>query len=121
MAVRRPMGSLEADVLACLWKADHPLTPAEVRDQLQGELAYTTVATILVRLSDKSLVSRERSGKVYLYAPKIQEAYLAARRMHDALKKADNRREALSRFVDTLTTRETNALRRILEDNGEGL
>ena len=115
MTERRPMGALEADVLACLWAADEPITPAAVRHQLPQTLAYTTVSTILVRLWQKDLVSRVRKGKVFLYAATIGEADLAAQRMHQTLQRTGDHRAALSRFVDTLTTREAIALRQIIE------
>ena len=46
-AGRRAAGELEAAVLAVLQAAGSPLSPGEVRDRLGGELAYTTVVTIL--------------------------------------------------------------------------
>jgi predicted transcriptional regulator len=33
------------------------------------DLAYTTVMTVLVRLHDKGLVTRTKTGRRYLYAP----------------------------------------------------
>jgi len=110
------MGALEADVLACLWSSPEPLSPAAVRQALPRPLAYTTVSTILVRLAQKGLVSRQRHGKAFLYAAEVGEADLAARRMHEALGRTDDRRAALSRFVDILTVREANALRKLLAD-----
>jgi predicted transcriptional regulator len=115
MAERRPMGALEAEVMACLWAAKGSVTPAAVREKLAQPLAYTTVSTILVRLWQKGLVSRERSGKVFLYTSVVEEADLAAQRMHQALQRTGNRRAALSRFVDTLTVGESKALRQIVE------
>jgi predicted transcriptional regulator len=114
MAERRPMGALEAEVMACLWAAKGPTTPAVVRDKLPQPLAYTTVSTILVRLWQKGLVSRERNGKAFLYTSIVGEADLAAQRMHQALQRTGDHRAALSRFVDTLTVREAKALRQIL-------
>lgn len=116
MNERRPMGALEADVLTCLWASADPMTPAAVRDRLPQTLAYTTVSTILVRLSQKGLVSRTRNGRVYEYRATVAEADLAAQRMHQALQRTDDRRAALSRFVDTLTVREANALRKLLAE-----
>lgn len=55
---RRASGQLEGETLATLWSADHPMTPAEVQRALGGELAYTTVMTILTRLYDKGLAQR---------------------------------------------------------------
>src|SRR6266576_2894036 len=61
---RRPAGSLEAEVLAVLRAAGTPLTPGQVRERLdarqRGELAYSTVVTIMSRLHAKGLLARER-------------------------------------------------------------
>ncbi|RZS82737.1 putative transcriptional regulator [Motilibacter rhizosphaerae] len=107
-SVRRPRGSLEAEVLAVLAAAPEPLTPAAVQRALdQGaELAYTTVTTVLVRLHDKGLVTRERAGRAYLYAavsgPDSVEVRVAARRMRKLLDSGADRRGVLARFVAEL-------------------
>ena len=51
--MRRAKGSLESEVLAALWAAERPLTAGDVAAALDGDLAYTTVQTILVRLHGK--------------------------------------------------------------------
>lgn len=63
------LGSLEQQVMEILWQADKPLKPQEVLSQMKGDYAYTTIMTILKRLSDKNIVSRNLAGKVYLYQP----------------------------------------------------
>jgi predicted transcriptional regulator len=115
MAQRRPMGSLEADILEILWRSDGPVTPAEVRDRVGGELAYTTIATILTRLVDKGLVRRTRRGRGYTYAATVSEAELTAARMRSALAASTDRIETMSRFVDGLSAKEAAALRAALE------
>ena len=59
---RRAYGALETDVLGVLWDDDSSLTPGEVRDALGGDLAYTTVMTVLTRLFEKGLVTRTQQG-----------------------------------------------------------
>jgi len=114
------MGSLEADVLRCLWNASGPATPGEVNEALGAEVAYTTVMTVLTRLWRKNLVGRERQGRAFAYRALVSEADYAATRMRDALGKAQNREAVLSRFVDTLSAREARALRGVLDDRGGG-
>ena len=46
---RRGAGELADEVLGILQAAGEPLLPAEVRERLSGDLAYTTVVTILSR------------------------------------------------------------------------
>jgi predicted transcriptional regulator len=115
---RRPMGSLEADVLRYLWNASEPATPGQVHAGLDADVAYTTVMTVLTRLWSKDLVGREKQGRAYAYWALVSEAEYAAKRMRDALGKAQDRAAVLSRFVDTLSAREAKALRRVLDDRG---
>ena len=44
-----------------------------------GDLAYTTIETILNRLHSKELADRERVGRAFAYSPRFTEAELAAR------------------------------------------
>ena len=112
---KRPMGSLEAEVLRSLWTHGAPMTPGEVHDEVGDGLAYTTVMTILTRLWAKGLVSRERSGRAYAYSPTISEADHAAQRMRRPLAEVSDRNAALSRFVHGLSKKDSAALRRLLD------
>ncbi len=115
MGDRRPMGSLESDVLDVLWRSDEPLTPAQVLDEIDRDLAYTTVMTILNRLQAKGLVDRQRVGRAYAYEPKISEADLAATKMRTALAATSDHIATISRFVGALSKKEAAALRAALE------
>ena len=55
---RRGAGELAGQVLGILQAAHEPLSPAAVRERLGGELAYTTVVTILSRLHAKRVLDR---------------------------------------------------------------
>lgn len=60
----------ELDVMNVLW-ARGAATVAEVQDQIDDELAYTTVLTILRTLEVKGHVGHEESGgRAYLYVPR---------------------------------------------------
>lgn len=61
----------EADVMQILW--DHgPSVVAEVRAQLQDELAYTTVLTVLRTLETKGYVGHEEKGRGHRYYAAIE-------------------------------------------------
>ncbi len=64
-----PFGPLEQKVMDILWKSSKSLKPIEVLQELKGDYAYTTIMTILKRLTDKKIVCRKMSGKVYFYSP----------------------------------------------------
>jgi BlaI family penicillinase repressor len=62
----------EADVMQILW--DHgPSVVAEVRAQLQDELAYTTVLTVLRTLETKGYVSHAEEGRGHRYCAVIEQ------------------------------------------------
>lgn len=118
---RRPSGALEADVLATLWAAGRPLTPAEVQDEMGGDLAYTTVMTALTRLFEKDEVRREKAGRAFAYTPVLDEAETAATRMRELLERGGERDAVLARFVGSLSADEEKLLADLLrEARGRG-
>ncbi len=112
---RRGGGELEGDVLAALWAAPGPLTPAEVRAALPGHLAYNTVHTILTRLREKGLVTRTAAGGSSGYRPTKDVAELAAEQMSAALGRGSDRGAVLHRFVSSLDAADEAALRTLLD------
>ncbi len=123
---RRASGALESAVLGILWDTGQPLSASDVREQLladsdggTGELAYTTVVTILTRLWEKKALSRERDGRAYRYAPVADEAGLAARRLSAMLDAAADRHAVLSSFVNDLSDDDEQLLRALLGERIE--
>ncbi|WP_412543398.1 BlaI/MecI/CopY family transcriptional regulator [Longispora sp. K20-0274] len=114
---RRAPGTLESEVLGVLWAADGALSPAEVQTSLGTGLAYNTVHTVLSRLVDKGLVSKDTRAGRSLYAPVLDSAELAADRMRTALVAGGDAGRVLHRFVTGLSAEEARALRAAL---GEG-
>ena len=119
MPAGRPTGTREAEILAQLWASGDYVTAGEVRDALGGELAYTTVLTILTRLWRKGLAERTRRGRGYAYRPTVSESQLIAQRMQDSLDRSADRHAALAAFVGNLSARDSDALRRVLQDMDE--
>lgn len=113
---RRPMGALEAEVLRFLWASEDAVTPAEVCEGLDTDLAYTTIMTILTRLWEKGLVDRTRAGRAYAYRPLLTESEYAAQRMSAVLEATDDREGALSTFIGSLSKREARLLRRLVAE-----
>lgn len=105
-------------MLAVLWASDEPLTAQEVRRRLGGELAHTTVNTILGRLHDKGAVGRRAGSHGYEHWPLLDQDGLTARRMRALLDETPDPAGILSRFVDGLDRRSLEALRRLLDDEG---
>lgn len=117
-SVRRAAGELESAVLAVLWAADEPLTPAHIQSVVSG-VAYNTIHTILTRLVDKGLVARVVHNGRPAYAPVKDAAQTAADRMHAALASGLDRSSILARFVSNLSPHDEAALRALLAQDGE--
>src|SRR3989442_1103252 len=87
-----PLHELETLVMDEVWRQGQ----ATVRDVLTAlnrgskQRAYTTVMTIMSRLHEKGLLSRERKGKSDLYRPVIgRDEYLDARARAETLALVD--------------------------------
>lgn len=115
---RRARGELEADVMAALWAANGPLTPAETQRALGDGLAYSTIQTILIRLLDKGLVRRAAAGRGrgHVYWPAQDAATSAADRMRAALSGRVDRLAVLQQFAAGLDESDADVLRALLEE-----
>jgi len=114
----RPRGGLEREVLAALAAAGHPMSATQVLSELGGELAYTTIMTTLARLHTKGVLTRQMSGRAYVYAvsgdPGNIEASLAAHRMRRVLDSRQDRAGVLARFVADLSDEDEQILADLL-------
>jgi predicted transcriptional regulator len=98
------------------------MSPADVRAELGGDLAYTTVMTTLSRLHAKGAVTRLPARRGYSYAllggPGAAEASMTAHRMLRLLEAGDDRAGVLSRFVADLSEEDERLLGELLTDDG---
>ncbi|MFF1278578.1 BlaI/MecI/CopY family transcriptional regulator [Streptomyces marokkonensis] len=115
---RRGQGELEALVLAALREADGPATAGWVQQRLGGDLAYTTVITILTRLLAKGAVTRERSGRSFAWTSSSDQAGLAAHKMRKVLDAESDREAVLASFVTGLGPDDERLLRELLGQSG---
>jgi predicted transcriptional regulator len=111
---RRGQGELEGQVLAALREASGPVNTAWVQERLGGNLAYTTVITILTRLLAKGAVTRERAGRSFAWTPASDQAGLAAHRMRRVLDAESDREAVLASFVTGLGPDDERLLRDLL-------
>lgn len=116
---RRAAGALEAEILGILRSASTALSPGQVRERIaadqHGELSYSTVVTIVSRLYDKGMLSRQRSGRGFIYTA-VDEASVAASRMSSVLGSGIDHDAVLSRFVSGLSGRDARLLSRLLAE-----
>jgi BlaI family penicillinase repressor len=91
---------LELECLRVLWG----MGEGSVRDvrkvMVKRDLAYTTVMTVLDRLEKRGGVTRRKSGRSFIYAPKLSRETL--------------RKLALKELVDTFFDGSEDALRQYL-------
>ena len=108
-----------------LWDAgDSWLTVREVHDKLAAgrDIAYTTVMTVLDRMTRKNIVEREREGRAWKYRPTQTRGEMTAEVMRDALgefvdsRNGRDREAALVAFVGDATEADRRALREALAE-----
>ena len=68
----KPLPELELEVMKILWSLEDA-TVGDVQEELQPNrpLAYTTVMTVLDRLTRKHVVTRRKQGRGYVYKPAL--------------------------------------------------
>lgn len=110
------LGPLEAKIMAIAWGAQRPLS---VRDVVEGlgrsASAYTTVMTVMGRLTEKGVLRREQVGKAYLYEARLSEdAYLSRRAQRSVRQLVSAFGDvALAHFADELERAKPGTLERL--------
>lgn len=109
-------GELQAQIMPALWRLGAG-TVEQVRAALPERYrsAYTTVQTVLNRLADRGLLSRERQGNTIVYRPLITEAEYLFRSIDQALAGASTeaRQSVLAGLVGNLDRGELTRLRQL--------
>ena len=98
-------------------------TVEQVRSELPPRYrgAYTTVQTVLNRLSERGLLSRHKAGNAIEYRPRISEADYLSRSIARTLAGAssDARQAALARLIADLDESELSDVRRLAQEVGQ--
>jgi predicted transcriptional regulator len=112
-------GELQVQLMATLWRLQVG-TVEQIRTALPSRYqgAYTTVQTVLNRLVERGLVSREKVGKGFEYRPVVSEEEYVSRFIARTLASAstDARRGALARLIGNLDADEISELQRLAAD-----
>lgn len=125
MTRRARLGDLERAIMDRLWAIDPPTPEAamsvrEIHESLSQErdIAYTTVMTVLDRLTKKGLVTRERDGRAWRYLPQSTSEELTAHLLRDSLDHIDtsDRRAAMLHFLDSASADEIDDLKAALAE-----
>ena len=72
--LRQVLGDLEADIMEIIWQMGKA-TVRQVHEQLKKDRnpAYTTVMTVMSRLTDKEVLRKEKSGSAFIYYPVLSK------------------------------------------------
>lgn len=112
----------ELEIMQVFW--DHgELTIADVRQELESggrELAYTTVATLVKILLEKSFVKQMNDARPFIYCPERSFEEVSRNILSDMIKRVfgGSREELLVRLMDQkkLSKRERELLESILRE-----
>lgn len=68
--LRQVLGDLEAEIMECMWDQGSA-TVRDVHECLleRRDIAYTTVMTVMTRLTEKGMLNRRPDGRAYVYVP----------------------------------------------------
>ncbi len=70
-AVASSLGTLERDTLNEVWRSNGEVSVKQIVESFGDKLAYTTIMTTLDRLYKKGFLDRRKSGKAFLYSPRL--------------------------------------------------
>lgn len=121
VSARALLGPLEYAALEALWEGA-PANVGTVRERINrdrgpdGQLAYTTVMTVLSRLHDKGLAGRTKVGRSYDYTPSFSEAGLVDHLGRQEVDELVGRYGvvALAQFADVLRDADPQLLARVV-------
>lgn len=77
------LGGLEQKIMEVLWSSSLPLKPSEVLAKIDGTNAYTTIMTVLKRMTDKKIVKRELKNRVFYYRAVEEKCDYASSALED--------------------------------------
>ena len=81
------LGGLEQKIMEALWSSSVPLKPSEVLIKVDNGHAYTTIMTVLKRMTDKKIVKREMKNRVYYYEAVKNKCDFASDSLNDLFRR----------------------------------
>lgn len=125
--IGKVLGELESEVMKIIWQSKGPISVRTVTHNLQKkrQIAYTTVMTIMGRLTEKGILKRTELGKAYIYHPIYSKERFLARVSRQIIKNfvSNFGESAIAHFaqeVEKLTPDKQKKLRKLLEEAQNG-
>ena len=106
-------GDLQAEVMAAVWKlGEAKVDDVRALQPARRRSAYNTVQTVMNRLVERGLLTRDRTGNAFVYRARYDEADYFARSIAGRLRtlSPETRQEVLLNLVGDLDRSEVDAL-----------
>ncbi|BAY77144.1 MAG: BlaI/MecI/CopY family transcriptional regulator [Nostoc sp. SerVER01] len=101
------LGPLEAEILNIIWELGSA-TVKDVHDRILAdpnrELAYTSVTTVLRRLTDKGWLACDKKGRAFYWRPLLSKQQSQVIKAHEQLQRflAVGNPDVIAAFADSL-------------------
>src|SRR5213594_1104338 len=113
---------LELEIMHVLWETG-PANVQSVQQNLERELAYTTVQTMLNILHRKGKVKRTLKDRAYFYKPAVSRSHVTTQHITDIVDRlfGGSAESLVMSLVETkrLTQKKLARLQKLLEDEGK--
>ena len=112
------VGPLEAEILGIVWEVGSA-TVKDVHDRIledpDRELAYTSVTTVLRRLTEKGWLACDKQGKAFYWRPLLTKQQAEVIKAHDQLQRflAVGNPDIIAAFADSLDQAATDQIEAI--------
>lgn len=112
------LGPLEAEILNIVWDLN-TATVKDVHDHIlldpNRELAYTSVTTVLRRLTDKGWLACDKQGKAFYWRPLLTKQQAEVIKAHEQLQRflAVGNPDVIAAFADSLDEAASNQIEAI--------
>ncbi|MDZ7958556.1 MAG: BlaI/MecI/CopY family transcriptional regulator [Aulosira sp. DedQUE10] len=114
------VGPLEAEILQIIWQLGSA-TVKDVHDRILSdpnrELAYTSVTTVLRRLTDKGWLACDKKGKAFYWRPLLTKQQAEVIKAHEQLQRflAVGNPDVIAAFADSLDEASSNQIEAIAQ------
>ncbi|EKF03043.1 putative CopY family transcriptional regulator [Tolypothrix sp. PCC 7601] len=112
------VGPLEAEILQIIWELGSA-TVKDVHDRILSdpnrELAYTSVTTVLRRLTDKGWLACDKKGRAFYWRPLLTKQQAEMIKAHEQLQRflAVGNPDVIAAFADSLDEASSNQIEAI--------
>ena len=112
------LGPLEAEILNIVWELAS-VTVKDVHERILSnpnrELAYTSVTTVLRRLTDKGWLACDKKGRAYYWRPLLSKQQANVIKAHEQLQKflAVGNPDVIAAFADSLNEADSEKIKAI--------